>query len=196
DDKSCHLHRGTKVRKMHTSRRDTFKSINTTPIAEIKDNKIRILREDYKKRGLEELQVRDKIEPRVALIKTYPGINPEIIEYYIDKNYKGIVIEGTGLGHCPENLIPAIERANEMEIIVAMASQCINGRVNMNVYSTGRRLLRAGVIPVADMLPETAYVKLVWALGQSNDPETVKRLMVKNIAGEIEDRSSLRHFQG
>jgi len=196
DDKSCHLHRGTKVRKMHTSRRDTFKSINTTPIAEIKDNKIRILRKDYKKRGLEELRVRDKIEPRVALIKTYPGINPEIIEYYIDKNYKGIVIEGTGLGHCPENLIPAIERANEMEIIVAMASQCINGRVNMNVYSTGRRLLRAGVIPVADMLPETAYVKLVWALGQSNDPETVKRLMLKNIAGEIEDRSSLRHFQG
>ena len=133
DDRSCHLHRGTKVRKMHTSRRDTFKSINTTPIAEIKDGKIKILREDYRKRDLVELEVRDKIEPKVALIKTYPGINPEILEYYIDKDYKGIVIEGTGLGHCPEDLIPAIERANEMDIIIAKASQCLNGRVNKNV---------------------------------------------------------------
>jgi len=196
EDTSCHLHRGTKVRKMHTSRRDTFKSINTTPIAEVKNGKIKVLREDYQRRDSVELELRDKIEPRVALIKTYPGINPEILEYYIDNNYKGIVLEGTGLGHCPDNLIPAIERANEMDITIAMASQCLNGRVNMNVYSTGRRLLGAGVIPVADMLPETAYVKLVWALGQSKDPETVKKIMIENISGEIEDRSSLKYFPG
>ncbi len=195
DDTSCHLHRGTKVRKMHTSRRDTFKSINTIPLGEVKDNRVKIFREDYRRRNSVELELRDEVEPKVAFIKSYPGINPDLVHYYLDKGYRGIVMEGTGLGHCPEDLIPAFERAKDLGVVVAMASQCLHGKVNMNVYSTGRRLLSAGVIPTTDMLPETAYVKLVWALGQSDDPEIVREIMMKNIAGEIEERSSFQDFR-
>ena len=195
DDSICYLHQGTKVRKMHTTRRDTFRSINTTPLAEIEDGKLKIdSKKSYKKRGEVELKIKDDIEPKVALIKSFPGIQGDIIDYHLDKGYKGILLEGTGLGHCPDYLIPALERANEENVPVVMTSQCFYGKINMNVYSTGRRLINAGLISGEDMLPETAYVKLVWALGQSDNLNEVKNIMNTNIAGEMEEKSSLDYF--
>lgn len=195
DDSICYLHRGTKVRKMHTTRRDTFRSINTTPLAQLEDGKIQINPEkSYRKRGEVELNIKDDIEPKVAFIKSFPGIQGEIIDYHLDKGYKGILLEGTGLGHCPDYLIPALERATELKVPVVMTSQCFYGKVNMNVYSTGRRLINAGLISGEDMLPETAYVKLVWALGQTDDLNEVKNIMTTNICGEMEEKSSLDYF--
>ena len=185
-DTYCLAHRGTKVRKMHTSRRDAFRSINDVPIAKIwHDGRVEYLREDYRKRSDSEVWVDDKLEEKVALIKAYPGINGEIIDFFVDKGYKGIVIEGTGLGHAPNEIIPTIERAVEEGAIICMTSQCLYGRVNLNVYSTGRKLLKAGVIPCEDMLPETAYVKLMWVLGHAQSLEEVKKMMLTNYAGEI-----------
>ncbi|CAB49614.1 Glu-tRNA(Gln) amidotransferase subunit GatD [Pyrococcus abyssi] len=185
-DTYCLAHRGTKVRKMHTSRRDAFRSINDVPIAKIWPNgEIEFLRKDYRKRSDEEVEVDDKIEEKVALVKVYPGISSEIIDFLVDKGYKGIVIEGTGLGHTPNDIIPSIERAVEEGVAVCMTSQCIYGRVNLNVYSTGRKLLKAGVIPCEDMLPETAYVKLMWVLGHTQNLEEVRKMMLTNYAGEI-----------
>lgn len=196
NDSYCYIHRGTKVRKMHTSRRDAFRSINTTPLAKVQDAKLKILDEHlkYKKRSDATVKLNDSIEPNVAFIKSYPGISSEAIDYYVDKGYKGIVIEGTGLGHCPENIIPSLKRATDSKIPVVMTSQCIYGKINLNVYSTGRKLLSAGVISALDMLPETAYVKLIWALGQTEDPNELKKIMQTNIAGEIEETSSLGSF--
>jgi glutamyl-tRNA(Gln) amidotransferase subunit D len=134
------------------------------------------------------------MELKVAIVKSFPGITEEIINFYIDKNYKGILIEGTGLGHIPDSIINSIKRAVEESIVVVMASQCINGRVNMNVYSTGRKLLNSGVISAGDMIPEVAYVKLSWALGQTTNPEEVKDIMVTNVAGELNEQSSLKYF--
>ncbi|KPU62653.1 glutamyl-tRNA amidotransferase [Thermococcus sp. EP1] len=185
-DTYCLAHRGTKVRKMHTSRRDAFRSINDVPIARIWSNgKVEYLRDDYRKRSENEVWVDDKIEEKVALIKVYPGVTGEIIEFLVDRGYKGIVIEGTGLGHTPNDMIPSIERATEEGIAVCMTSQCLYGRINLNVYSTGRKLLKAKVIPCEDMLPETAYVKLMWVLGHTQDLEEVKRMMLTNYSGEI-----------
>ncbi|MCE5214755.1 MAG: Glu-tRNA(Gln) amidotransferase subunit GatD [Methanobacterium sp.] len=197
NDSYGYLHRGTKARKMHTSRRDTFRSINTQPLARIKNGKIKILDKDteYNKRkdgGSPE--IKDDLEPRVALIKSFPGISPEIIHYHLDKGYRGLVIEGTGLGHVPEDIIPALERAYDSGIPVVMTSQCIYGRVNMNVYSTGRRLVASGVISARDMLPETAYVKLIWTLGQTEDIKEVERIMQTNLRGEIEEKTSQKYF--
>ena len=192
----CNLHRGTKVRKMHTTRKDTFRSINTSPLAQVGDGEIEILDEQlrYKTRVNGEVELHDAVESNVALIKSYPGISGELIDYHVDKGYKGIVLEGTGLGHCPEEIIPSIKRARDSGIPVIMASQCIYGKVNMNVYSTGRKLITAGVISAGDMLPETAYVKLCWALGQTNEIGEVEKIMQTNIAGEIEDKSSIKYF--
>lgn len=194
DDKICSLHKGTKVRKMHTSRRDTFRSIDSEPIAQLKHGEIISTNLSYHKRGSRDLKLKTSIEEKTALVKSFPGITSELIDYHIDKGFKGIVLEGTGLGHVPNNLIPSLERANEEGIAVVMTSQCIYGTVNMNVYSTGRELIGANVISGADMTPETAYVKLSWALGQSDSLDEVENIMTTNIAGELNNSSSVKYF--
>lgn len=196
NDDSGFLHRGTKVRKMHTSRRDTFRSINISPIAKVQNGNLKILDKElkYKPRSNHEIELKDAIEPNVAFIKSYPGISGELVDYHIDKGYKGILLEGTGLGHCPEGIISSIERAGDEKIPVVMASQCLYGMVNMHVYSTGRKLVSAGVISAGDMLPETAFVKLIWALGQTDDINEVRKIMQTSITGEIQDKMSLKYF--
>ena len=196
DDPSCDLHRGTRARKMHTSRRDTFTSINMDPLAKIENDTVNLYDNEisYTKRGSVELSLNNEISEKVALIKMYPGIDPEIIDIYTDKGYEGIVIEGTGLGHCSDEVIDKIARATSENIAVIMTSQCIFGRTNMNVYSSGRRLLNCNVIPVSDMLPETAYTKLVWAAGQTDNVEEIRNIMQTNLKGEMDTTLSQNYF--
>jgi len=188
-DTSITLHRGTKVRKCHTSRRDTFKSVNAPPIARVENYEITMLVEDYRKRDpARKLVLKPEFDEKVALIKFYPGMNPAVIDWYVEKGYKGIVLEGTGLGHTGSYCFETIRNAIEHNIVVAMTSQCIWGRVNMNVYDQGRDLLALGVIPLEDILPETAVVKLMWIFGQTRNVEEAKRLLKTNIAGEFSSR--------
>ena len=184
-DTYCLAHRGTKVRKMHTSRGDAFRSINDIPIAKIWKDRIEFLRNDYRKRSEGEVGVDGRMEEKVAILKVYPGISGELLDFLVERGYKGVVIEGTGLGHVPQKFIPHVQRAVEEGVSVCVTSQCLYGRVNLNVYSNGRKLLKAGAIPCEDMLPETAYVKLMWVLGHTNDQEEVRRMMLTNYAGEI-----------
>ena len=190
EDNSILIHRGTKVRKCHTSRRDAFKSINTRPLARVREGKIEILVDESKRRDpTRKLALKDKFDPRVALIKTYPGMDPKVIDFYVEEDFKGIIFEGTGLGHLPERCFPSIRKAISAGIIVGMTSQCIGGRIGMTVYDTGMDLLSMGVIPLGDMLPETATVKLMWVLGQTKTSEEAKRLLSENLVGEIAERS-------
>jgi glutamyl-tRNA(Gln) amidotransferase subunit D len=181
---------------MHTSRRDTFQSVNSSPLARIQEGRVKVMDQyySYKKRGEYKLEVNDSLEPKIALIKIFPGVSGDLVDYHIDKGYQGLVLEGTGLGHCPEDVMPSLHRAADEEIPVVMTSQCLYGRTNLNVYSSGRQLLKAGVIPSGDMLPETAYVKLMWAMGQTQDRDGVKRIMESNLRGELSDKSSSQHF--
>ena len=196
DDSYCDLHRGTRARKMHTSRRDTFTSINMNPLARIENNKVTIndTQVKYTKRNEKELSLNTNLADKVALIKMYPGISPEIIDIYVDKNYDGIVIEGTGLGHCSDDVITSITRATSEDIPVVMTSQCLFGRTNMNVYSSGRRLLQNNVISVGDMLPETAYTKLLWAAGQTDNVSEIYEIMKTNLKGEMDTTLSQNYF--
>jgi glutamyl-tRNA(Gln) amidotransferase subunit D len=189
-DQPMVVHRGTKVRKCHTSRRDAFKSVNAMPIARILNSEITMLTEDCGKRGnKEEFVLKPEFNEKVALVKFYPGMDPAIIDWYVEKGYRGVVLEGTGLGHFSKSTFESIQRAIGCGMVVGMTSQCIWGRVNMNVYDSGRDLQALGVIPLEDMLPETALVKLMWALGQTNDPKAVTKLLKTNIAWEISSRS-------
>jgi len=191
------FHRGTKVRKCHTSRRDTFQSVNTTPLAEIVDRKITVRVKDYQKReASRKLVLKPSFDERVALVKFHPGLNPEVINWYVDKGYRGIVLEGTGLGHVGGYCFEAIRRAIKKGVIVAMTSQCIWGRLGMTVYDHGRDLLATGVIPFEDMLAETALVKLMWVFGQTTDTEEAKKSLTKNIAHEISPRTVYEETQG
>ncbi|MEB2835776.1 MAG: Glu-tRNA(Gln) amidotransferase subunit GatD [Desulfurococcales archaeon] len=189
-------HRGTRARKMHTSRRDAFQSINAVPLAMVWPDRgeIVVLDGNYRRRGAQDLVVENGFDDRVALVKYYPGMDPEVIDFLVDRGYHGIVLEGTGFGHVANRLIPSIQRAVEEGVAVVAASQTLFGRVNLNVYSTGRRMLKAGVIPAEDMTPETAYVKLSWVLKRTRDPGEVRRLMLTPLAGEISSRHSLRLY--
>ncbi len=189
-DDICDIHRATKVRKMHTSRRDAFRSINSEPIGFVDYLTGEIHTHlEYNKRSSHALEICGGFEPKCALIKFTPGAIPDIVSYYLDAGYKGIVIEGTGLGHVSSEWVPTIARATAMEVPVVITSQCLHGRVCDRVYDTGRDMLRAGAIEGEDMLPEVALVKLMWALKLSDDYDTVKKLMVQNIAFEINERS-------
>lgn len=189
-DEAIIIHRGTKVRKCHTSRRDAFKTVNSKPLARIVNNKIFILANNYQPRDLErKIILRPEFDERAALIKFYPGMNPKIIDWCVSEGYRGIVLEGTGLGHVRRECFLTIKGAIDAGVIVAMTSQCIWGRVNMNVYSNGRDLLSIGVIPLGDMLAETALVKMMWCLAQSKSIDEAKNLLITNIANEFSDRT-------
>jgi glutamyl-tRNA(Gln) amidotransferase subunit D len=189
-DTSIIIHKGTKVRKCHTSRRDTFKSVNTRPIAKIQNQRIIMLTKEYQKRDPnKKLELKPNFNEKVALVKFHPGMNPAIIDLLVDQDYKAIVLEGSGLGHIGRYCFKAIKNAVEKNVLVAMTSQCIWGRVNMNVYDQGRDLLALGVIPLEDMLPETALVKLMWIFGQTQNLREAEQLLKTNIAGEFSSRT-------
>lgn len=183
------LHRGTRVRKMHSSYRSTFRTIGDIPIAMVSREKITPLRQDYKRRRTDRgVVLNTAFEEKVSIVYYYPNMKPDIIDSLIDNGYRGIVIAGTGLGHVNKPLYPALKRAQDRNVAVYMTVQTLWGFVQMYVYDTGRDMMELGVVPAANMLPEVAYVKLAWTLGQTDDPAEVKRIMLTPIAGEITDR--------
>jgi glutamyl-tRNA(Gln) amidotransferase subunit D len=199
-DDYCQLIRGTRARKMHTSRRDAFKSINSLPLAKLmyKANVFETLSE-YKKRSSGPLKLNTQMSENVALIYVYPGIKPELIRSL--DSYDGAVLIVTGLGHVPTNpfgdksakpILPEVKNLIDSGIPVAIAPQTIHGRLDLNVYVNGRLLKESGVIGHGmDWTAECAYVKLCHVLGQTKDMKKIKELMEENIAGEIQDRSPL-----
>lgn len=198
----CSFIRGTKVRKMHTSRRDAFRPVNGRPVAMVSyGGRIEYLDGRRKAAGGEgKAEAVTGFEPKVCLVKVYPNSDPGILEYYISKGYKGALIEGTGLGHAPVstphkeyNWLSAIKNAADSGMVVGVASQCLYGRVNSRVYRNLRLMASAGAVYCEDMLPEVAYVKLGWLLGNYKKAEAEK-MLTTNIAGEITERSEVDWF--
>lgn len=182
------LHRGTRVRKMHSSYRSTFRTIGDVPIAMVDKENITPL-QDYKKRRKDKnIKLLPYFDENVGIVYYYPNMKPDMIDSMIENGYKGIVIAGTGLGHVNKPLYPALKRAKDAGVAVYMTVQTLWGYVQMYVYETGREMMQLGVIPLANMLPEVAYIKLGWAFGQSNDLKKVEEIMLTPIAGEITER--------
>lgn len=200
-DDNCIVIPGTKARKMHSSRRDAFKAINARPIARIHagTKEIEYLKEDYPKQNPgNELKTRYEFEEKVGLLKSHPNISHKIVEFF--KGYKGLIIEGTGLGHLPvgtkenEKIEKALEKVIKSGTTVVMTTQTIYGRVDMGVYSVGRILMKKGVISGEDMLPETAFIKLAWLLGNYKKEEA-RELIGKSLRGEITACSEITNFE-
>lgn len=189
EDDSFAIHLGTRARKMHSSRRDAFRSMNVSPAAHIGgDGKVEHLT-DGKPVSDGKVGINTEMEENCVLLHCFPGMRPEVFESVIMKS-KGVVLAGTGLGHVTEEMVPLIRKATEAGIPVVMTTQCLEGTVNLNVYDTGREILAAGAIPAGDMLPETAYVKLMWLLANRKDRD-IQELMITPIAGEIGNRRML-----
>jgi glutamyl-tRNA(Gln) amidotransferase subunit D len=193
-DDYCLFLRGTKVRKMHTSRRDTFRPVNTIPIAKVTPGgKIDFLSK-YNKRSNREMRLDAVFEKNVALIKIFPGMSGKIFDFYDQNGCKGYILEGTGLGHTNPNIHSFIKKITDKGIPVFMTSQTVYGRINLNVYSYGRQLKDINVTGLEDMLSETAYVKLGWILAHTQDAEEVKKMMLTPLSGEIEENTRVDSF--
>ena len=183
------LHKGTRVRKMHSSYRSTFRTIGDTPLAMINRKEITPIHKSYNKRRQDKnVVIKPYFSDKVTMLYYYPGMKPDTLDALVDAGYKGVVIVGTGLGHVNKELYPAIERAHAKGVHMYMTLQTIWGYVHMFVYDTGRDMMAKGIIPAGNMLPEVAFIKLGWALGQTDDPEEVKKLMLTPVNDEITQR--------
>lgn len=198
NDDRCSIMPGNKIRKMHTSKRDAFEPVNAQRIGTVDYQNSKVEVEQETDNG-KEYSPEIELNTEVGYIKIRPGMEPEELDWLKKKGYNGVIIEGTGLGHMPvnsfddktqhhEKILGKIEEIAE-EAVVVMASQCINGRTNMNVYDAGLKIQEAGVIGAKDMHPELAYVKLMWSLGQADSLDEAEQIMGENIAGEIQERS-------
>ena len=180
------LHKGTRVRKMHSSYRSTFRTIGDTPLARINRKEIIPIKKEYnKRRNDKDVKILPYFHDKVTMLYYYPGMAPDVLDALVEKGYKGIIFVGTGLGHVNKELYPAIERAHAKGVHMYMTLQTLWGYVHMFVYDTGRDMMAKGIIPAGNMLPEVAWVKLSWVLGQTEDPEEVKRMMLTPINDEI-----------
>jgi glutamyl-tRNA(Gln) amidotransferase subunit D len=195
DDGFCYAMPGTKVRKMHSSKRDAFKVVNAKPLAKVFPDRIELLRQHNTRKKIN-VKIDAKFEEKIALVKVYPGQSSDLLDYYQKKKYKGLVLEMSGLGHVPtkrarDSWLKKIVELQDKGIIICATAQTIYGRLDPLVYSNGRELLKTGIIYLKDMLSETAFVKLGWILGHSEwakDKNIVKEKMLENFAGEISDR--------
>lgn len=183
------LHKGTRVRKMHSSYRSTFRTIGDIPLAEVRRTGINHLKKDYRHRRKDKnVVIKPYFSDKVTMLYYYPGMKPDTLDALVDAGYKGIVIVGTGLGHVNKELYPAIVRAQEKGVVMYMTLQTLWGYVQMFVYDTGRDMMAKGIVPAENMLPEVAFIKLGWALGQTDDPEEIKNLMLTPINDEVTPR--------
>jgi len=188
-DKYGLLHQGTRVRKMHSSYRSTFRTLSDIPLGRVDEDGVKPLKQDYnRRRDDRNVKIKAVFDDRVSLVYYYPGMRPDIIDSLVDNGYRGIVIAGTGLGHVNRPLYEALGRATAAGLSIYMTVQTLWGYVQMYVYETGREIMELGVVPAANMLPEVAYMKLGWALGQTDDPAEIRDIMLTPIANEITPR--------
>lgn len=183
------LHRGTRCRKMHSSYRSTFRTVGDIPLAMVGRDSFTFLTDDFKRRDPSRVPVIDPVyDDRTTILYYYPGMKPDLVDALVEKGYRGIVIAGTGLGHVNKPLYPALKRAAEANVHIVMSVQTLWGFAQMYVYDTGRDLMDLGIVPLDNMIPETALMKLSWVLGHTDDHAEVMRMMTTSIAHEITPR--------
>ncbi|MBT4334327.1 Glu-tRNA(Gln) amidotransferase subunit GatD [archaeon] len=198
DDENCYILPGLKTKKLHSSRRDAFTVVNAKPFAKVDEyGKITYIRTVFDKKNKDKKIKVHKFEKnvKVGFIKSHPNMIPEEISNY--SNFDGLIVEGTGLGHLPVNKIDDLTIKNDKiftelkklskSIPIVMCSQTTFGRVNMNVYSTGRKI-QEYLISGDDMTSETAFVKLAWLLSQKE--KNICKKMTENLKGEFNPRIS------
>lgn len=183
------LHRGTRCRKMHSSYRSTFRTIGDIPLCRVSLDRLELLTEDFVRRDpARQVKIDTAYDDRVTILYYYPGMKPDIVDAIVDAGYRGIVIAGTGLGHVNRPVFPALKRAIERGVHIVMTVQTLWGFAQMYVYDTGRDLLDLGVVPLDNMLPETALMKLGWVLGHTDEHGAVLRMMRDTVNHEITPR--------
>jgi glutamyl-tRNA(Gln) amidotransferase subunit D len=183
------LHRGTRCRKMHSSYRSTFRTVGDIPLAMVGRDSFTYINCDFKRRDKSRKVKIDAVyNDRTTILYYYPGMSPDLVDALVEKGYRGIVIAGTGLGHVNKPLYPALKKAIQQGVHVVMTVQTLWGYAQMYVYDTGRDLLEIGIVPLENMLPETALMKLSWVLAHTDDHDQVLHMMRTVVSHEITER--------
>lgn len=193
NDEKIAIHSGVRVRKNHTSRRDAFQSIDSPLVATV-ENAERIVWDPIsinptKSPLPDSFALKRKFEKSVSLVKFHPGLDPSVLRYLVDeKGVRGLIIEGTGLGHVSDETVSVIAELVKKGIFVGITSQCIWGHVHLHVYDTGIDLINAGATPLENMFAETAFAKLSWVMGNFDN---TREIMLTNLLGEFNRRIPL-----
>ncbi len=193
DNQPSDIHLGCRVRKIKFYD-NCFESVNVDMIGKFKKHTMKILNRQLldqviKINDKKNYQLKSNINSNISFFKVYPGFNPELIDYVIKKETKGIILElynsGTGCIKNRYSLLHSLKNAKSKNIPVFVTSQQ-GGNVTMDSYSSSTELKKYGAVPLMSMITETAIPKLMWVLGQASSKKEVIELMLTNICGEME----------
>ena len=178
---------GCRAVKVRASGFSAFESVNARYAAQV-TNRGLVVDEAVLPVRRGQARLCPEISRDIFLLKLTPGLNPAVFDVLAAMGYKGIVIEAFGLGgvNVLHKGLRGIRRAVEDGISVVVTTQCLYDSANLQVYQVGTKLLELGVIQGRDMTSEAAMTKLMWAIGQGLDPEEIKALFARNLAGEVD----------
>ncbi|NLY77968.1 MAG: asparaginase [Tissierellia bacterium] len=162
----------SEVTKTNTLSLDTFKSPEFGPLGIVDNDEVIFYRDILKRKHIDT----NEIEEKVGLIKCVPGMESDILHFYINSGYKGIVIEALGRGNVPPAMVEGIKRAIDNNIPVVLVSRCPTGRV-LDTYGYeggGKHLKDLGVILGGSLPGQKARIKLMLVLSISKDLNVIR----------------------
>lgn len=197
ENKPSDIHLGSRVRKTKFFD-NCFKSVNVDKIGIVKPRFLskyytidiknhELLNNIIENNKNKKYTLINDLDENISFFKIYPGFNPELINYAIEKRTKGIILElyngGTGCTKNKYSLLSSIGKAKDIPVFITSQHE---GNVLMDMYKSSIELKEAGAIPLRDLITETAITKLMWVLKQTNEKSEIINLMLTNFSGEID----------